>query len=640
MAALGVVGGSLLLSWLYCVVLLVVGLLAMKAVGLTRATLREWPVAGYFGVAFAFGSGIFASLALMLATFGVMHAVVLNLFLVAASIAGATIVRNELIEALSELKNVARGVLGLPAPWLMLAIGFFVLLAMLAVASFHPATGDALAFYLPWSRVIASSGHIQRLPGYDFFSDNWTIAEIHVAVLMSVTSDSSARLLPFWHAIATMPLLFALIRFVREGVQDVQACILASIMLFTSSAVFVLLSDGKTDVIALPLGMAAIYVATQYRGEQKARVAILIGALAGFAIAAKLSYVVVLSAAISVLMVWRIMQRANGDVFSVKHETTLLIVTAVSAVIFVFPQVLRNWVVSSEPLAPLIYWGFYYPWLEQTWFTPETTRRLLITYPFALTFGTYWGQYGTLSVLLLALLPACFLVKGKRTGSFAALGLALISGVVLWMIVRPSTFAPRYILCVLAAPMALVAVATLQVWRERNGLVRFTIIAAISYVLISTSLGLVPVVRVAVAYAGAGSIEDSDTDEAFGVARALNPVAAEGARIATLNYYRYPLRVDLLACALQNTELHNNSPLPQLEHFYRRGASYVSFDTNTHRAPMDQMLLQRPDWLNLQEVFKGTHMIVYRLSATVNAPKPEAKCARNGKVWKVTELPR
>lgn len=639
-AALGVVVGSLLLSSLYCVVLLIVGLTAMRGIGLSRAALTDWPVAGYLGVAFAFGSGLFASLALVLATFGVMHAIILSFLLAAALVAGATVVRGDLIESLLELRGFARSVLQLPVLWLMLAFGLFVLLAMLAVAAFHPATGDGLAFYLPWSRVIASSGQVQRLPGYDSFSDNWTIAEIHIAVLMSVASDFSARLLPFWHAIATMPLLFAFVRFVREGVDDIQAGIVASIMLFTSSAVVFLLWDGKTDAVALPIGVAAIYVAAQYRRGQGARVAVLIGALAGLAVAAKLSYVVVLLATMSVLMIWKIIQRSRGDGFSAKREAALLVVPAISAVIFLLPQVLRNWVVSNEPLAPLIYWGFYFPWLEQTWFSQETTRRLLMTYPFALTFGTYWGQYGTLSVLVLSLLPACFLVKAKRSGAFFALAIALIAGIGLWMVVRPSTFAPRYILCVLVAPMSLVAVATLQVWRERNGLVRVSIIAAISYVLISTILGLVPVARVAVAYAGAGSIENSSTDESFGVARALNPVAAGGARIATLNYYRYPLRADLLACALKNHELHNNSPFPQLEYFYRRGAGYVSFDTNTHRGPMDQMLLLRPDWLDLQEVFKGAHMIVYRLSAAANAPKPEVACVSDGKVWKVTELPR
>src|SRR5262249_35418976 len=140
------------------------------------------------------------------------------------------------------------------------------------------------------------------LPGYESFSDIWTIAEIQIAAIMMFASDFAAKALPFWHAIFAAFLLWGA---ARAAKLELRGCILVVAMLFTSSAVTLIVWDGKTDLVALPIGLAVLIVAALKDDAHPKRQSLLVGLVAGAAVAAKLSYLPILGVGILVISCWR-----------------------------------------------------------------------------------------------------------------------------------------------------------------------------------------------------------------------------------------------------------------------------------------------------------------------------------------------
>ena len=119
-------------------------------------------------------------------------------------------------------------------------------------------------------------------------------------------------------------------------------------------------------------------------------------------------------------------------------------------IIALLPHLIKNGLLFNNPLAP--FGTDLMNLLNQDWFGPATTRRVLLTYPLALTFGDYWGQLGNLSPLILGFLPlAIFLPRPRNpvTSPLIVLTLAALVGVLAWITIRPSMLLPRYMLATL-----------------------------------------------------------------------------------------------------------------------------------------------------------------------------------------------
>src|SRR5262249_47769207 len=124
-----------------------------------------------------------------------------------------------------------------------------------------------------------------------------------------------------------------------------------------------------------------------------------------------------------------------------------LIVLAV-ALAAASPQMLKNAVVFGEPLAPFVSLSGPNRVTEQNWFGPAATRYIVLTYPFSLVYGKYPMMGGGVSPLVLMFLPLALLLPRPASWSRSRLlqmSLIGLVGVVVWVIVRPSILAPRYI---------------------------------------------------------------------------------------------------------------------------------------------------------------------------------------------------
>jgi hypothetical protein len=154
---------------------------------------------------------------------------------------------------------------------------------------------------------------------------------------------------------------------------------------------------------------------------------------------------------------------------------------AILGVIAWIPQLIKNWMLFDAPLAP--FFGLTDKnWLNQEWFNQEVTRRILMTYPFALVSGRYPMQGGGLSFLFIAFLPFLFWLNTKscnRTLLFAVTFSGLVS-LAVWMLIRPSVIAPRYILATLLLFVPVLAIAVEHALKKINNskLVEHTVVAA------------------------------------------------------------------------------------------------------------------------------------------------------------------
>lgn len=632
------VARPLLVSGVYCLGVLAFGVCCLFGLSLSRSRCRDMPLSLYLGIAGSLGSGLAATVWLILSLTGQFKFPVVIGFLAASALLAALAARPILSQTKIAAKNTVGEFLAESLPWKLITLAAAALVILHGVSALHPAIGDSVAFYLPWSRVMADTGRVIRLPGYESFSDIWTIAEIQVAALMILSDDFAARALPFWHAILSAILLWGAGRLCGL---DFRSRVLAVAMLFTSSAVTYIVWDGKTDLIALPLGLAGLIMAVLSADRQDKRYSIVTGLLLGTAIAAKLSYIPILGIAVIALSAWKVFgQYRQNPRDWLKHcvsEFYSLLAVGFAVALVLAPQMARNWLLTGEPLAPLYYFRNVSFGLEQSWFTPETTFRIVLTYPFALVFGNYWGQHGNVSVLVLAFAPLglVFLRDQKRT--FWLLVFAAASGLLVWLILRPSTLAPRYILCSLIAGYLFAAAAAARASLTARRSIRIMIWCMTAYVVLASAYALRDFVSSSIAYARNGDVETPANDSVFAAMRLLNSRAEAGTRISLLSYNRYPLRADLLQCATGGQDFVKGVPRTLMDH-YVKGARFIVIDPVAYNEDMNRVLTDIPSSLDMTRIYGSDNMLIYELTGKTSAPPIEFKCAKEGTLWQRTAV--
>lgn len=629
--ALAVALGAHAVALLYALVLLACGVLALRGLGLSRGSVPALPVSGHIGLAFALGSGLVGSLWVLLALAHVLLWQVLGLVCAGLLVAAAGPLLALWTEAHAAARRAARELWAGGVVWCALTLLLAVTVLGYGFAALHPAVGDSVALYLPWSRIIAASGQLMHLPGYDKLGDIWILAEIHAAAVMAMAGDWPARPLPWLHTLAAALLFWGLGRSLGVAARG---RIVAIAMLFCSSNAGFLLWDGKVDLVALPLGFAALYAALLMRGDLARRFALLAGLLCGAALAAKISYIIPLGAALAVILLWR--GWGGHPAGTWRRVLYLCLMCAAGVALMTLPQILKNLALAGEPLAPMFYFGPPRFDAEQAWYSTAVTRRLLLTYPLALVFGDYWAQHGTLTVLLLAFSPlSLFHWGGWPRHGLWLLTLAALAGTAAWMALRPSTFAPRYILCVLALLFLAVADGAARASVAAPRPVRAMVVLALGFELFRTVTGLAQPVAETWHYAAGADIERNADDKTFNMAYYLNAKARPGARIALMGYYRWPLRADLMECAFSQrlTLIFPDHGAALLEQAWLEGSDYLVVDLWTHRRVLADAERPAPPWLRVEAEMRDDRYVVYSLHGGPAAPPPNTSCRLTGRAW-------
>jgi hypothetical protein len=510
--------------------------------------------------------------------------------------------------------------------WLLLIAVCTVLLALGSGigAWVMPPKGDAAAFYMVYPKIIAATGLLEPMHGpFYFFSAIGLPVELHYAALMVLADEHAAKFFIFPIAIAVGIMLAGIVRLCGGGNAAVT---LAWAMLFSSYTFHHYVYDGKVDLAAAAFGLAAVY--WLLRGTQShisVLAFVLAGWFAGLATAAKFSYLLVLSISLFVMLTWRLVVSRPQEIKLGESSSSLAGVSAVmviAAVVAWLPQLLKNGILFDAPLAP--FWGGEGDGnlLSQVWFSPEDTRKILLTYPFALVFGRYPMQGGGLSFLFLAFLP--FLVWMARPASWrksvtVAVTIAAFAGVASWMVLRPSVIAPRYILAslLLFVPVLAIAAESVLIRTPASRLLQTSTAATVLLAIAASFWHLLPLPGAILAGKYTRDSECLLASVECGSFQKLGEVALPGDRILISSYYPYWLSPSHLQCrdSLQEQrEMPNQIQL--LPWLQSHGFAFVAIDTQVSGKLADymaQLAISHP--AEVQKLSNTNALMMYRIKS-------------------------
>lgn len=561
-------------------------------------------------IAFVLGQGVLGSLFLIPALMGLFTKPVL----LALTIPLALIALWKGVQLLQALPSTLRKNFlifrGAPFIWQLLAVTAVLVLFSGASAVVGRVDGDARAFYLALPKVIAASHRLLPLPGYESFTSVGLLAEMQLAALFMLDMPGASPRLFSW--VSSLAGAVLLIGIARNAGLGKRGQVLSLVMFLTSSAVAYFWGQGKTDLFAAVFALAGVLYALKSWDEKADRSSsvILAGLFTGFALVAKLSYIVGFLPSVFVLIFWKDIQ----SYWSVRWEneaTKKLLRNGLkySAILFfailipLIPHFFKNHILLNTLVDT--YGSHHY-------FSDATTRRIVLTYPLWLFFGSFWAQYGNLSPLLLAFFPVLIFVfwRDRPWGTaVSALFVAGATGVLAWIVLFPSVPMPRYFLATLLLFIIPVAFSMERVSSVDRWLNYCVTLAAFATILIFCRSWNHEIFRVSAAYEylmGEQSEKNLHIDEVLSrnVYEAINQRAEPGARVYLASYFRFWLRPDLIQCTngINDNQISLDPANPEKFwlQVYEHGFTYIFMDS-TH--PAFAALKTVPDWVRVENIY-------------------------------------
>jgi hypothetical protein len=429
------------------------GALALRPARALKAALPYWLV---LVLEYFMGQGVLAALFLGLALAGRFTAWWLVPPLGVLAILALVSLGRRRRDAMTDAHRAWRAWRAAPLAWKAVSVAT----AGLFLYGFTSIAGslivDAPAFYLAISRLIAGTGRLTALPGYDSFSAVGLFGELHVAALFTLGMDGTLpRVLSWINFIPTIAVIHGLSRLCGLGRRGAVITVAAAV---TTSSITSLWGSGKTDLFAIGPALAAcVIIVALWERDRLGWAPFVAGFLFGGAALSKLSYIVAFLPALTILMIW---QRAHvrpalGLADILRSAVPVGFAFGVGFLLVFGQNLAKNQILLGQAFASFAMDPF---------FSAATVRRILLTYPAALTYGRYWGQVGTLSPIVLAfllLVPAYQRWPVEwRESRLLAVGAGAAAGLLVWVVLYPSMVMPRYIqatLLLLAIPGAAAA---------------------------------------------------------------------------------------------------------------------------------------------------------------------------------------
>ena len=510
-----------------------------------------------------------------------------------------------------------------PLAWQAISL-FLILLLGFGVTSLGGwVVVDAIAFSLPVAKVMAASHRLFPLPGYEAFCSVGLLGEALLAALFSLGMPNiSPRIFSWANFIPTLGIIYGL---ARQCQMSRRGGLLAVSMAATSSAVVLLWGSGKTDLFAVgPAVGACLFGLLSWDRRYRSPVLFMTGIFTGLACVFKLSYLVPLLPGVILVMMWRALfdafhavrrQDWKGLWSLCPHAFKEMALFGAGFACAFAPHVIKNLILLDTAL------GDNKP---GAYFTLATTLRIVLSYPFALTYGNYWAQFGTLSPLILAFTPLlAWLIRPAkwRESKLAALGFSTLFGVLLWIAILPSIFMPRYILASLLMCGIPVA-AGADMMSRRRGVLCWIIPVAVLVTLLSTPRYTNHRFRVfdtrQTFQYPIGMDEDclisSPYNDDCEVHTAINAAASSGDRVFLFAYNRFWLRPDLLEAANTQNEykLLTLSTEDFWAQFQARNFRFILFDTILFNTAAG-ILASAPEGIILRELERINHVVAYEI---------------------------
>jgi hypothetical protein len=531
-----------------------------------------------------------------------------------------------------------------------------LLILMTGITTINPPQprGDSLAFYMALPKVIASSQRLLPLPGYEAFTQIGLQGEFHFAALLSMSGGVAAKMFiwPMCLAVAGMLVIAgSKAGLGRRGRWIVLAA------LFTSTAFTSVIWNGKVDLFSAAMGLAAIAWSLELGKDSNSEVLHIVGLTAGLAIAAKITYLIPLIPGLLLILLWRLRTSRHqeplwGRAFlSPAWSATFWL--GFWTVLAFLPNVIKNTVLFGQPLAPLFNTEQTTRWM-QTWFASATTSKILLTYPFSLVYGRFWGQGGQISPLLLAFLPLAFLLpkpESWKKSKLLQLTLAGLLGIALWHVYSPSAFAPRNTmasLLLLLLPGVCGAEHCLEQKQAGSRIVNAVIWGSVLIALVVGIGGITNITKTGILRAiGRVSLCEMETygsDATCRIAQILNDETEPEERIFLAAYYRYWYRPDIIQCLNSTRETEElaaiAAPDAAWSYLFEHGYRYVVIDKLTHVWAVEILDLEQvTEWLEITTLYEDDQFVSYRLDSIDPQRQSMMICTQvDPPAWKVISV--
>ena len=556
-----------------------VGVSLMPVIGLPRAKWRHFSTAALMATVLLLGQGALASTWLVIGMAGQFSLPVIVGVLGLCLLMGAAIVRRDIGTIGRQIwAQIITHLSGLPSPVLIVAVMTLLVVMLLgmfnAVLPVRFGSGDGIFFYMVLPKVMAASNHLMLVSGYEYTHGiSGFLGEMHHAALLALNGEQAALLFVWVTTVSMLALLVSLCG--HLGVGRIGKWI-AVAMLLSSTTVSFYLIDGKVDLFAAAMGLAALYWAVQAeRRDVLVATTCLSGLFTGLAVVAKATYVLAVALPVVALLFWK-------GVHGVRH---MALFTVFAALPFL-PHATKNFIFFGEPFAPLL---FLDPQASASyrsqgyWNAPMVARQIQITYPLALAYGEYTFQYGNISGLYIALGPLALFVPNKlwrRHTDLVRFSVIVLATVIIAALLQASFFAPRFTLPALLALIPGIAFAAEHVFRAsaeqiwfRVVMVTCVLIALVGYSTLEQDFKRM--LRYKLQEGGICDLEGFPLPECHDML-AMNELADPGDRIFTTNSYTFWLRADLIQCLSSADDRRAlRSSVEDLSHLYDLGFRYV-----------------------------------------------------------------
>lgn len=446
-----------------------------------------------------------------------------------------------------------------------------------------PPAGDAEAFYMVLPKIMAATGRLQPQTNYFEFSQIGLIGEMHFAALIALVGPGAAKLFVWITGIA---LAMALLSIGQVINLKPKGQIITLIILLTTTTFTFYLTDGKIDIFGAAFGLMAYYWVLQTGNKEKFIPLVLAGLFAGLACVAKFSNIIVIVPGIILLIAWnQYLLKINIKRFLINCVFGWLIF-GLFFLIFLLPHFLKNELLFHEPFAPFIFLHSQgSKWADQVWFSAQNTLFIILTYPFALTFGQYPMQGGNISVLILAFLPLLLINKGKdflKSKQFQIL-IVVTVGLIFWLIFRPAVLAPRYILATLLFLIPVVAYAVEQILEKHSNIfLKVVVMATTSLVFVMFFLDQLLMLHFYNQFFRGKWTRVQRYGINYGALEFVNQNASADEKVYLAGYYAYFLKAELFKNLGPSYELSKVVEKPSWQFFRDYHFKYVVVQKETH----------------------------------------------------------
>ncbi len=620
---------SLLSTVFYVLASLIIGLVLIKAIIFVLKIDTNFQVNLFFSTGFLLGQGILANLWLLLGLYSCFKFLVIIGILSITIFIGFYYVKDYYLQFIRKVKETFYEIKGLSVTWKVLLFILLFSVFIYGLASIvYPVMGDAEAFYMVFPKIMAASEQLKPQPNYYEFSQIGLFGEMHYAVLMTIGSPQAAKFFVWFTGLVLAGLLLS---FCAIASLETRGQIAALIILFTSSTFTNFLYDGKVDVFGGALGLAAYYWALQTGKKFGYLAYVLTGLFAGFSIIAKFSNIPVILSGIILIMIWNHWpQLKRGEKI---HSLVLgpFILVGLTFIIAIIPHLIKNWVLFKEPFAPFFFFKSKGAnWADQAWFSPKTTKFILMTYPVALVFGQYPMQGGNLSPLILAYMPLLILKKKAQwflSKNLLQITIVAIFGLITWMIVRPAVISPRYILATLLLFIPIVAWCAEKITvTDFSPFLRKTVFISLFLALLIALLPVRPVPEKFAKWISNGCRESDCSNGNYKPLSFINEIASPGDRVFFGGYYTYYLRADLLQCMNEpnESEFYNlKTPAKRWNYLFDHGFKFLVIQKSSHGSLFDESKIYPiPSELVVKKIYDLKDTMIFSIAANSKTLQP------------------